>query len=95
MKRFIAQTWAVIMLLLAWSFWVRHSGLNGIVIVTPIAVARELMHNPSFYVQPALHTIEVALFGMVGGLIFGLLACHRHVDVENPRRTRRLRWRFY
>ncbi len=73
MKRFIAQTWAVIMLLLAWSFWVRHSGLNGIVIVTPIAVARELMHNPSFYVQPALHTIEVALFGMVGGLIFGLL----------------------
>ena len=53
--------------------WVRHSGLNGIVIVTPLAVPRELMHNPSLYVQPALHTIAVALFGMVAGLMFGLL----------------------
>jgi ABC-type nitrate/sulfonate/bicarbonate transport system permease component len=73
MKRFVAQTWAVMLLLVAWSLWVRHSGLNGIVIVTPLAVARELLHNPSLYVQPALHTIEVASFGMGGGLIFGLL----------------------
>ncbi|MGA8274200.1 MAG: ABC transporter permease subunit [Candidatus Sulfotelmatobacter sp.] len=73
MKRFIAQTWAVILLLLAWSFWVWHSGLNGIVIVTPLAVARELIHDPSLYVRPALHTLEVALFGMSAGLICGLL----------------------
>jgi len=73
MKWFVAQTWAVILLLLAWSLWVRHSGLNGIVIVTPSAVAREVMRNPSLYVQPALHTIGVALFGMAGGLFCGLL----------------------
>ncbi|MFZ3214789.1 MAG: ABC transporter permease subunit [Candidatus Acidiferrales bacterium] len=73
MKRFVSQTWAVILLLLAWSLWVRHSGLNGIVIVTPLAVARELIRDPSYYVQPALHTIEVALFGMAGGLLCGLL----------------------
>jgi ABC-type nitrate/sulfonate/bicarbonate transport system permease component len=73
MKRFVAQTWAVILLLVAWYFWVRHSGLNGIVIVTPLAVTRELIHNPSQYVHPALHTVEVALFGMGGGLVCGLL----------------------
>jgi ABC-type nitrate/sulfonate/bicarbonate transport system permease component len=73
MKRLVAQTWAVVLLLISWYLWVRHSGLNRIVIVTPLAVARELMHNPSLYLQPALHTIEVALFGMGGGLICGLV----------------------
>lgn len=73
MKRVLAQSWGVILLLAAWSLWVRYSGLNGIVIVTPLAVARELVHNPSQYVQPALHTTEVALFGMVAGLFCGLL----------------------
>jgi len=73
MKRFLSQTWAVILLLLAWGFWVQHSGLNGIVIVTPLAVVRELIHNPSQYVQPALHTLAVALFGMFAGLLCGLL----------------------
>jgi ABC-type nitrate/sulfonate/bicarbonate transport system permease component len=71
--RVLSQTWAVILLLVAWYLWVRHSGLNGIVVVTPLAVGHELIHNPSLYVQPALHTIEVGLFGMIGGLAFGLL----------------------
>jgi hypothetical protein len=31
MKRFVSQTWAVILLLVGWGFWVRYSGLNGIV----------------------------------------------------------------
>ena len=69
----VAQSWAVILLLVAWYLWVRRSGLNGIVIVTPVAVVRELFDNPSQYVQPALHTIAVAVFGMAGGLICGLL----------------------
>jgi ABC-type nitrate/sulfonate/bicarbonate transport system permease component len=73
MKRFVLQTWAVLLLLAGWSFWVRHSGLNGIVIVTPLAVARELIHDPSQYVRPALHTLAVALFGMFAGLLCGLL----------------------
>ncbi|MGB7729738.1 MAG: ABC transporter permease subunit [Candidatus Acidiferrum sp.] len=73
MRRLISETWAVVLLLAAWSLWVRHSGLNRIVIVTPLAVARELLHNPSQYVQPALHTIAVALFGIAAGLICGLL----------------------
>jgi ABC-type nitrate/sulfonate/bicarbonate transport system permease component len=73
MKRFISQTWAVIALLVGWSFWVQHSGLNGIVIVTPLAVAHELIHNPAQYAQPALHTLAVALFGMFAGLVCGLL----------------------
>jgi ABC-type nitrate/sulfonate/bicarbonate transport system permease component len=47
--------------------------LNGIVIVTPLAVARELIHDPSQYVRPALHTLAVALFGMFAGLLCGLL----------------------
>lgn len=73
MKRVIAQTWAIILLFAGWSLWVRHSGLNGIVIVTPLAVARELVHDPSAYVQPTLHTIAVSLFGMFAGLLCGLL----------------------
>jgi ABC-type nitrate/sulfonate/bicarbonate transport system permease component len=73
MKRFVSQTWAVILLVVGWGFWVQHSGLNGIVIVTPFAVARELIHNQSQYVQPALHTLAVALFGMFAGLLCGLL----------------------
>jgi ABC-type nitrate/sulfonate/bicarbonate transport system permease component len=73
MKRLLSQTWAVLLLFAAWSLWVRHSGLNGIVIVTPLAVIRELIHNPSQYVQPALHTTAVALFGIFAGLFFGLL----------------------
>ena len=73
MKRFLSQTWAVILLLVGWSFWVQHSGLNGIVIVTPLAVVRELIHNPSQYVEPALHTLAVALFGIFAGLLCGLL----------------------
>jgi ABC-type nitrate/sulfonate/bicarbonate transport system permease component len=73
MKRFFSQIWAVILLLAGWSSWVRHSGLNGIVIVTPLAVGRELVHDPSNYVQPALHTLAVALFGIFAGLLCGLL----------------------
>ena len=73
MRRLISETWAVALLLATWSLWVRHSGLNGIVIVTPLAVARELLHNPSQYIQPALHTIAVALFGIAAGLLCGLL----------------------
>jgi len=73
MKRFISLTWAVILLLVVWSFWVQRSGLNGIVIVTPLAVIRELIHNSSQYVRPALHTLAVALFGMFAGLVCGLL----------------------
>jgi ABC-type nitrate/sulfonate/bicarbonate transport system permease component len=73
MKNFFSQTWAVILLLVVWTLWVRHSGLNGIVIVTPLAVLRELVHNPSQYLQPAGHTLEVSIFGMVAGLVCGLL----------------------
>jgi ABC-type nitrate/sulfonate/bicarbonate transport system permease component len=73
MKRLISETWAVILLLAAWGWWVEHSGLNGIVIVTPLAVLRELAHNGPQYVQPALHTIAVALFAMTAGLLCGLL----------------------
>ena len=45
MKRIISETWAVALLLAGWSLWVQHSGLNGIVIVTPLAVLRELVHQ--------------------------------------------------
>ena len=55
------------------NIWVRYSGLNEIVIVTPQAVMRELIHNPSQYVQPAGHTLAVALFGIFAGLLCGLL----------------------
>lgn len=73
MKRLISETWAIVLLLVAWSLWVGHSGLNGIVIVAPLAVVRELLQNPSLYLQPALHTIAVALFGIAAGLLCGLL----------------------
>jgi ABC-type nitrate/sulfonate/bicarbonate transport system permease component len=72
-KQALAQTWAVVLLLLTWNLWVRRSGLNGIVIVTPLAVARELLQHGSDYLQPSLHTTGVAVFGIVAGLLFGLL----------------------
>jgi ABC-type nitrate/sulfonate/bicarbonate transport system permease component len=73
MKRLLSQSWAIVLLLAVWAIWVRHSGLNGIVIVSPAAVARELIHNPGQYLQPAGHTAAVAIFGIVAGLLFGLL----------------------
>lgn len=73
MKRILSESWAVVLLVVAWALWVRHSGLNGIVVVSPLAVARELVRNPSEYFQPALHTLAVALFGIVAGLLCGLL----------------------
>jgi ABC-type nitrate/sulfonate/bicarbonate transport system permease component len=73
MKRLRSQTWAVFLLLVGWTVWVRHSGLNGIVVVTPLAVLRELIHNPLQYVQPAWHTLAVAVLGMFAGLVCGLL----------------------
>jgi ABC-type nitrate/sulfonate/bicarbonate transport system permease component len=73
MRRILSQSWAVVLLLVVWAVWVRHSGLNGIVIVSPAAVARELLNNGSQYIRPALHTAAVAIFGIVAGLFCGLL----------------------
>jgi ABC-type nitrate/sulfonate/bicarbonate transport system permease component len=72
-KRILSQSWAIVLLLVVWAIWVRSSGLNGIVIVSPVAVARELIHNPAQYLLPAVHTAAVAFFGIVAGLFCGLL----------------------
>lgn len=73
MNRILSQSWAIVLLLVVWAIWVQHSGLNGIVIVSPVAVARELIHNPGQYLQPAMHTAAVAIFGIAAGLLCGLL----------------------
>lgn len=71
-RRIFSQSWGVLLLLAAWEIYVKAVHFNSIVIVTPVAVVRDMAHHPSVYAWPALWTLGFALAGLFGGIAIGL-----------------------
>ncbi|HTY48082.1 MAG TPA: ABC transporter permease subunit [Steroidobacteraceae bacterium] len=73
MRRLVFDLWPVLLLLLLWQAWVKAAGYNSIVLVSPAAVAGDLLRFPGAYLLPALHTLVFALAGLGLGLLAGVL----------------------
>ncbi len=73
MKSFLAQSWAILLILIGWQIWVMLTNYNSIVIVSPLAVLRDMLSTPLSYAAPALWTLAFALGGLASGLLTGLL----------------------
>jgi ABC-type nitrate/sulfonate/bicarbonate transport system permease component len=71
--RFLRKSWAVLLLLLLWQLWVVTTDLNSIVVVSPLAVARDILLNAPVYLIPTLWTAGFALAGLALGIAAGLL----------------------
>lgn len=72
MRRFFSQSWGVLLLFAAWQIYVMAMHFNSIVIVTPIAVLRDIAVHPAAYLFPSLWTVGFALAGLAGGLLIGV-----------------------
>ena len=73
MRRLFSQSWGVLLLFAAWQIYVQAMHFNSIVIVTPLAVLRDIAMHPVVYALPALWTLGFALAGLAGGIVIGLL----------------------
>jgi len=73
MRRLLLQSWGVLLLGAAWQIYVMAMHFNSIVIVTPLAVLRDIAMHPGIYILPSLWTLGFALAGLAGGLIVGVL----------------------
>jgi ABC-type nitrate/sulfonate/bicarbonate transport system permease component len=72
-KNFFAQAWGLLAIFLIWQLWVMSEHLNSIVIVTPIAVLRDMIHHPELYAIPTLWTLAFAIGGLAAGMAIGTL----------------------
>ncbi|MDE1160647.1 MAG: ABC transporter permease subunit [Acidobacteriaceae bacterium] len=70
--RILQQSWAVLLLLALWQVWVMSSGLNSIVVVSPLQVAHDLLSNPRLYLLPTAWTLGFSLGGLALGMLAGL-----------------------
>jgi ABC-type nitrate/sulfonate/bicarbonate transport system permease component len=74
--KLLAQTWGVLAVLALWQIWVVSAHRNPIVMVSPAAVALDILHNPAVYAGPTLFTLTFAVAGLAAGMALGLLlAC--------------------
>jgi len=73
MRRLFLQSWGVLLLGAAWQMYVMAMHFNSIVIVTPLAVIRDIAMHPGIYMLPAIWTLGFAFAGLAGGLIVGVL----------------------
>jgi len=73
MRRWILDLWPIALLVLFWQIWVSTAGYNSIVLVSPVAVFRDLLHFPGAYLEPALHTLGFAIGGLILGMLGGFL----------------------
>jgi ABC-type nitrate/sulfonate/bicarbonate transport system permease component len=73
MRRLLLQSWGVLLLGAAWQIYVMAMHFNSIVIVTPLAVLRDIATHPGIYILPVLWTLGFALAGLAGGLTIGVL----------------------
>jgi len=72
-RRVFSQSWGVFLLFAAWQIYVDAMHFNSIVIVTPLAVLRDIASHPGVYLLPAAWTLGFALAGLMGGLVIGLV----------------------
>ena len=71
---FVARFWGVLLILAAWEAWVLASGFNSIVIARPADVVNDVMQHMDLYGPNALHTLGVAMLGLVLGMAVGTSA---------------------
>jgi len=69
----LSQFWGVALLLILWQIWVVAATPNSLIVVPPLAVLRDIAAEPSVYINAAVWTLGVALAGLAGGMLFGLL----------------------
>jgi len=69
--RFLRQFWGVLALLVAWQLWVSISGLNSIVMPSPMDVLRDVAAVPGLYLANAGQTVLLAAVGLVLGMALG------------------------
>jgi ABC-type nitrate/sulfonate/bicarbonate transport system permease component len=72
-KRALSQSWGLLVIFFGWQIWVMLTNYNSIVIVSPLAVLRDMVMTPMSYAEPALWTLGFALGGLSVGLLAGLL----------------------
>jgi ABC-type nitrate/sulfonate/bicarbonate transport system permease component len=72
-RRVVLQGWGILLLFAVWQIYVVAMHYNSIVIVTPLAVFKDIALHPAIYTWPALWTLGFSLTGIVGGLLIGLL----------------------
>ncbi len=69
--RLVEDYWGVLLILIAWEFWVAINHFNPIVMPTPTAVVGDLVANTNVYLSNVGITLGVAVFGLVMGMLVG------------------------
>jgi ABC-type nitrate/sulfonate/bicarbonate transport system permease component len=72
MMRVIAQSWGIVLLLLAWQAWVTITGYNAIVMPSPREVFADLVDHADAYLAPTGATVLVAILGTACGFSVGI-----------------------
>lgn len=72
-RRILSQSWGLVLIFAVWQIWVMAGHYNSIVIVSPLAVLRNIAWHPLNYAAPALWTFSFAIAGLGAGLVAGLL----------------------
>jgi len=72
-KTFFSRYWGIIGILVLWQAWVSISGLNAIVLPSPLSVVSDLAANPGIYASSAGKTFLVAVLGLTFGLLAGIV----------------------
>ncbi len=67
------QAWGLLAVFAFWQIWVMANHYNSIVIVSPVAVLRDMALNPMIYLRPSLWTLAFGLGGLAAGMSIGLL----------------------
>lgn len=72
-RRILSESWGLLLIFCVWQIWVTAGHYNGIVIVSPIAVIRNMALHPLDYLPPAFWTFSFAVAGLAVGLFAGLV----------------------
>lgn len=72
-RRFVTQSWGILLILSIWQIWVVSKNYNSIVIVSPLVVLRDMMFHPLIYGKPALWTLCFAIGGLCAGMLLGVM----------------------
>jgi NitT/TauT family transport system permease protein len=66
-------TWTVVALVVVWQVWVSLGRVDALVVPGPLAVARDLLANPSLYASSIVKTSVIAFVGLLLGMTLGLV----------------------
>jgi len=72
-RRFLLRNWALLVLFATWQIWVMQAHYNSIVIVSPLAVLKDIATHPRLYIPPAAWTLLFAICGLGCGMSAGTL----------------------